>query len=177
MDLKNTLLEGQHLPTAAEIIKTKNLLYQEGIGPPTHTPTVEFLGQTPQISWDQSRGGGGTSWVNPRKHRGGTTLSKASVRDFRGLERADINLVKIDKKGHLPGFEDPGGVPQHWRGGYQPTGDRRPVPGAPRKGTNAISTAKVEEEDAATVGMQMWPCDPFWKTFPPLKIDKPPAPI
>jgi hypothetical protein len=44
MDLENTLLEGQHLPTAAKITKTKNLLYQEGIGPPTHTPTVEFLG-------------------------------------------------------------------------------------------------------------------------------------
>jgi hypothetical protein len=89
-------------------------------------------------------------------------------------------LVNIDKKGHLPVFGDPGRVPQHWRGGYQPTGDRRPVPGTPRKETNVISTAKVEEEDAVTVDRQMWPHslpNPIWKTFPPHDVNKPPDKI
>jgi hypothetical protein len=43
-----------------------------------------------------------------------------------------------------------------------------------------MSTMEAEEEDAATVGKQMWPrgpLDPFWKTFPPRDVNKPPDEI
>jgi len=96
MDPNMTLSKGQYPSSLAEIVKTKNLPCREGIGPLTaHTPkpdgtfpiainaiTAEFCEEPPQISWDQSRGGGGTSWVNPRKHAGGATLSDATKRNF-----------------------------------------------------------------------------------------------
>jgi hypothetical protein len=91
----------------------------------------------------------------------------------------DISLVKNNKRGHLPVFGDPGGVPQDERGGYRLTMDRKPVPGTPRKGSNTISTTKAEEDQGATIDKRIWPrgpVDPFWKMFPPLEIDKPPAP-
>ena len=194
MNLNANLSGGQHPSTAAEIAKTNNLPYREGTGPPTHTlrpdaafsiaidaMTPKIREEPPHFSSDQSRGGGGASWVNPRKHAGGATRLDHVKRDFRGLGGGrDISLARNDEKGHLPYFEDPGGVPQHRRGGYQPIEARRSIPGTPREGANVMLKMEAEEEDAATVGTQMWPCgpvDPIWKTFPPLEIDKPPAPI
>ena len=89
-------------------------------------------------------------------------------------------MARNDEKGHLPYSEDPGGVPQHSRGGYQPIEARRSVTGTPREGANAISTTKAGEDEWTKVGKQIWPRgppDPIWKTFPPLEIDKPPTPI
>ena len=60
---------------------------------------------------------------------------------------------------------------------HRPMVDSRPVPGTPRKGANAMWTTKAEEDEVATVGLQMWlhgPGIPFWEMFPPLEIDKPP---
>ena len=194
MDHKKSLSYGQHLPSLTKITKTKNLPFREGIGPPTHTPkpattfsiaidviSPNFREEPPHFSSDKPRGRGGVSWVNPRKHEGGATLSKAGVHDFRDLRGGrNISLVSNDEKGHSPPFQDPGGVPQHRRGGYQPIEDRRPVPGTPRKGGQRDVVDEGREESAATVGTQMWPrgpVDPIWKVFPPLEIDKPPMPI
>jgi len=44
--------------------------------------TAQFREEPPQNSSDKSRGGGGTSWVNPRKHAEGAAYSKATVHDF-----------------------------------------------------------------------------------------------
>lgn len=63
IDLEDTLSEGQYLSTAAEIAKTKDLPYREGIGPPMYTPTAEFFERPLQIFSDQSRGGEGYSGV------------------------------------------------------------------------------------------------------------------
>jgi hypothetical protein len=89
MDHENTLSDGQHLPSPAKFIKTKNLPYREGIGPPLCTPkpntTIsiaidmtrpKFREEPPHFSSDQSRGMGGASWVNPRKHGGGATFPR-----------------------------------------------------------------------------------------------------
>ena len=123
MDLKNTLTEGQQPPTTADMAKTSNLPYREGIGPLTHTPkpnaiatdaiTHEIREEPPQISSDKSRGGGGTSCINARKDEVGATNLDRVTRDLRGLERErDISVVNKDEKEHLPIFQDPGGVPQ-----------------------------------------------------------------
>jgi len=186
MDPNATLSKGQYPSSLAEIVKTKNLLCREGIGPLMHTPkpdgtfpividaiTAEFCEEPPQISLDQSRGGGGTSWVNPRKHAGAATLSDATKRDFRDLKgRGDINLVSGDEENHLPGFGDAGEAPQHKKVGYMPMVDKELVSWTPKKQeADAISTMEAEEDDAAMVGMQMWlhgPGDPFWELFPPL---------
>ena len=190
-DHKKFLLDGQHLPSPAKIT---NIPFREGIGPSTHTPnpnttssiaidaiTDENLEEPPQISSDQSRGGGGASWVNPRKHAGGATRVETTKHNFRDLGGGrNISLVSGDEESHLPIFQDAGGVPQHRKVGYRPMVDGRPVPGTPRKGANAMWRTKAKEDEGTTVGTHMWPRgpgDPFWKTFPPLKIDKPPAPI
>jgi len=190
-DHKKFLLDGQHLPSPAKIT---NIPFREGIGPSTHTPnpnttssiaidaiTDENLEEPPQISSDQSRGGGGASWVNPRKHVGGATCMETTKHNFRDLGGGrNISLVSGDEESHLPIFQDAGGVPQHRKVGYRPMVDGRPVPGTPRKGANAMWRTKAKEDEGTTVGTHMWPRgpgDPFWKTFPPLKIDKPPAPI
>jgi hypothetical protein len=167
IDHENFLSDGQHLPSPAKFMKTKNLPYREGIGPPLCTPkpnaaisiainaiTPKFREKPPHLSSDKSRGRGGTSWVNPRKHAEGGTRANPAKRDFRGLGgEEDISLISGDEenglKGHLPFFQDPGGVPQHSRVGYRPMEDSRPVPGAPRKGTRTISTRMGAEEDGS----------------------------
>ena len=104
--------------------------------------------------------------------------TKHNFRDLGGGR--NISLVSGDEESHLPIFQDAGGVPQHRKVGYRPMVDGRPVPGTPRKGANAMWRTKAKEDEGTTVGTHMWPRgpgDPFWKTFPPLKIDKPPAPI
>ena len=157
MDPNVTLSKGQCPSSLAEIVKTKNLLRREGIGPLTRTPkldgafpiaidaiTAEFCEEPPQISSDQSRGGGGTSWVNPRKHAGE--------------------------------------APQHKKVGYMPMVYKGLVSWTPKKQeADVISTMEAEEDDAAMVGMQMWLHslgDPFWELFPLLiNINKRPPKI
>jgi hypothetical protein len=81
MDWENTLSNGQHPSDLDKFAKTKNIPFQEGIGPPPCTPklattfpitintiTPNFHKDPPHFSPDKSRGGGGASWVNPRKH-------------------------------------------------------------------------------------------------------------
>ena len=141
---------------------TTTCLYHVGIH------GTELCEEPPQISSDQSRGGGGTSWVNPRKHAGGATLSDATKRDFRDLKgRGDINLASEDKKDHLLVFRDTGGAPQHREEGYMPMVDARPIPWTPREVANTTTTKEAEKDEVGTVGMmmQMWLCgpgDPFW---------------
>jgi hypothetical protein len=154
MDHENSLLKGQHHSSRAEIIKTRNLPYREGIGPLAHTPkpnditliaiTQKFWEEPPQFSSDKSRGGGGTSCINARKDEEGATRLNHAKCDLRGLKgEGEISLVRKDEKDLLP---DPGGVPQHRKVGYRPMVDGRPVPGTPRKGANAMWTTKAEEE-------------------------------
>ncbi len=50
--------------------------------PPAIMITTEFHAKPPQISSDQSRGWGGTSWINPRKHAKGATRSETIKYDF-----------------------------------------------------------------------------------------------
>jgi len=145
---------------------------------PTHIPIAidtMNLEEPPQISLDKSRGGGGTSCINARKDEKGATRLDHAKHDLQGLKReGDISLVSEEEKDLLP---DPGGVPQHRKVGYRPMVDSRPVPKTPRKGANAMWTTKAEEDEVATVGLQMWlhgPGIPFWEMFPPLEIDKPP---
>jgi len=196
MDPNVTLSKGQYPSSLAEIVKTKNLPCREGIGPLTHTPkpdgtfpiaidtiTAEFCEEPPQISSDQSRGGGGTSWVNPRKHAGGARLSDATKRDFRDLKgRGDISLISGAEENHLPVFGDAGGAPQHKKVGYMPMVDKGLVSWTPKKQVANTTTMKeAEKDEAATVGMQMWlrgPGDPFWESFPPLiDINKQPPKV
>jgi hypothetical protein len=196
MDPNATLSKGQNPFSPAEIVKTKDIPYREGIGPLTHNTkpddafsiaidaiTTEFCKEPPQISSDQSRGGGGTSWVNPRKHAGGARLSDAAKRDLRGLERkGNISLVSGDEENHLPGFGDAGEAPQHKKVGYIPMVDKGLVSWTPKKQVaNTTTTKEAEKDEAATVGMQMWlrgPGDPFWESFPPLiDINKRPPKI
>jgi len=144
----------------SKIAKFKNLPYREGTGPLTHTKLVnafsiaidaiaaQFREEPPQNSSDQSRGGGGTSWVNPRKHAGGTTLSNATKHDFRDLKgRRDISLASRDKRDHLQAFQDPGGAPQHRNMGCMPMADTRPIPWTPRE---VVNTMEAEKDEAAT---------------------------
>jgi len=179
----------------SKIAKFKNLPYREGTGPLTHTKPVDafsividaiaaqFREEPPQNSSDQSRGGGGTSWVNPRKHTGGTTLSNTTKHDFRDLKgRRDISLASRDKRDHLQAFQDPGGAPQHRNMGCMPMADARPIPWTPRE---VVNTMEAEKDEAATrtrtVGRQMWlrgPGDLFWESFPSLiNINKWPSKI
>jgi len=145
--------------------------------------TTEFCEEPPQISSDQSRGGEGTSWVNPRKHAGGVTLSDAMKRDFRDLKgRGDISLINGAEKNHLPVFGDAVGAPQHKKVGYMPMVDKGLVSWTPKKQVaNTTTTKEAEKDEAATVGMQMWPRspgDPFWESFPPLiDINKQPPKV
>jgi hypothetical protein len=53
--------------------------------PPAIMITTEFHAKPPQISLDQSRGWGGTSWINPRKHAKGATHSETIKYDFQDL--------------------------------------------------------------------------------------------
>jgi len=79
-------------------------------------------------------------------------------------------------------FVDTGVVPQHRNVGYMPIVDGAPVSWKPKKQeADTISTMEAEEDDAAMVGMQMWPRgpgDPFWESFPSLiDINKRPSKI
>ncbi len=148
---KNFLSEGQYPPSLAEITKMKNLPYREGISPLTH---------------------------NPRKHREGTTCLHTTKRNLRDLEgEGKISVASNDEKGHLPVFQDPGGASQHKKMGYKSMMDRRTVPWInPREQDLTKTAMEAEEDNATTVGRQMWlhgPPDLFWKMFPPLEIDKP----
>ena len=54
MDLENSLLESQHLPTIAYMAKTRDIHYQESTPPLTHPPEVIcciFILNNPGISW------------------------------------------------------------------------------------------------------------------------------
>jgi hypothetical protein len=132
MDPNETLSEGQPLSLAEMIVKIENLPHREGIGPLTHTPklddavaiaidaiTPENREEPPQVSSDKSRGGGGASWVNPRKKAEGVAMGEleelggmrvnASKRDSRSLQgKGDISLVSGEEKDLLP---DQGGLP------------------------------------------------------------------
>ena len=103
--------------------------------------TPEIRKEPPPFSLDKSRGGGGTPCINAREHEGGAMHLDRAKCDLRGLEgEGGISLISGEDIEHLPALEDPGGVPQHSRGGYQPRASTRPVPGTPRKGgTNAMS--------------------------------------
>jgi len=192
MNLNATLSGGQHLSTAAEIAKTTNLPYREGIGPLAHTTkpyttpsiainaiTPNFREEPPHISSNQFRQRGGASWVNPRKHTEGETRANPAKRDLQGLKRGgNISVVSIDGKDHLPVFQDPGGEPQARKVGYRPIIATKPIPGTPRKGANTNTTMEAEEKSRAaidTAKVPMWLCHPFWESFPPpFEINKPP---
>jgi hypothetical protein len=158
MDHENTLSEGQHLPSPAKIIKMKNIPFREGFGPPMHTPKSiptfsiaidtslpKFREEPPHFSSDKSRGRGGASWVNPRKHGGGATHLKASVHDFRDLEGGrDMSLVRGKEKDLLP---DPGGVPQHRLVGCMPRADEKSSLDQSKGAHNAMWKAEAEAEE------------------------------
>jgi len=100
--------------------------------------TAQFRKEPPQNSSDKSRRGG-TSWVNPRKHREGAMRSDATKHDFRDLKRGgDTSLASRDKKDQLQVVHDPGGASQHRKVGYVPMVDARPIPWTPREVANAI---------------------------------------
>jgi len=152
-DNTESVLHGQR-----KILKKPVWAYYSGTNwNPTHIPIAidaMNLEEPPQISSDKSRGGGGTSCINARKDEEGATHLDRAKRDLRGLKwEGDISLVSEEEKDLLP---DPGGVPQHRKVGYRPMVDRRPVPRTPRKGANAMWTTKAEEDEVATVGLQMW---------------------
>ena len=179
MDPNVTLSKGQHPSSLSKIAKIKNLPYQEGTGPLMHTPksdgafpividaiTTQFREEPSQNSSDQSRGGGGTSWVNPRKHAGGATLSDAMKHDLRDLAgERDISLISGAEESNLQSFGNAGGASQHREEGYMPMVDARPIPWTPREVANTMTRMEAEEDNSVTVGMQMWlhsPGDPFW---------------
>jgi len=68
-------LKAQYLSNIAEIATTKNLPPMGTTGTLTNRPINE---EPPRISSDQSRGGGGVSWSNPRKYREGAYREGAS---------------------------------------------------------------------------------------------------
>jgi hypothetical protein len=94
--------------TRTDITKTNDIPFRKGIRPlvyastsqPQNSPAIKittFHAEPPQISSDQSRGGG-TSWINPRKYEKGATRSEAVKRDFRDLGGTkDISLVNKAK--------------------------------------------------------------------------------
>ena len=179
MDLGNSLLESQHLPTRAYMAKTKDVLlhYQESTPPPTHSPksfavfsttiTPEFLEEPPQVSSNQFGGGGGASWINPREHTRGAMNLDTMNHNFRALEgKGIIKLVSIVEKDHLLVFQDPGEAPQHRRVDYRPIVDARHVPGRPRKVAYVLST-RAEQDNGFDTDLAMRSGQPIWEIFPP----------
>jgi len=90
----------------------KNLPYWEGIGPFTHTLkpddafsiaiytiTLEFLKEPSQISSDKSRGGGGTSWINPRKYMEG--MKDGGPPSWSWTSKKQANTLSMIKAGIL----------------------------------------------------------------------------
>jgi hypothetical protein len=71
MDPNVIPLKNQHLSAVARFVKVKDLpLAGTSLRiPDTFTFHAELLEGPPQISSDQPRGGGGVSWINPRKSR------------------------------------------------------------------------------------------------------------
>ena len=142
MDHENPLSDGQHLPRPDEIAKMKNLPYQEGIEPLTHTPKPNDIAtdtiipenreEPPQVSSDKSR-------------RGGVTYLKAGVHDFRDHEGGrDMSLVRGKEKDLLP---DPGGVPQHRLVGCMPRVDEKSSLDQSKGAHNAMWKAEAEAEE------------------------------
>jgi hypothetical protein len=156
MDPNMTLLEGQHFPSLAKIIKTNNLQYREGIGPLTHTPkgdnmetmaviSDKICEEPPQVSPDKSRRRGGSSCINARKEQGGTHAN-AKKHDLWSLEgRGNISVVSNKEKGQLPVLMDPGGVPQHRREGNKPIVDGESSLDQSKGACDAIPTMEEEE--------------------------------
>jgi hypothetical protein len=71
--------------------------------------TAGFLDQLPRISSDQSRGGGGTSWINPRKcTKGPSPPTKFS--DTLRIEPSDAVFMTATDAITNERLEDPGGT-------------------------------------------------------------------
>jgi len=65
--------------------------------PPSIAITDEFLEEPPQISSDQSRGGGGASWINPRKHREGPIAITTQFSGYPRIGSTDVAFtIAID---------------------------------------------------------------------------------
>ncbi len=119
MDLENTLMEGQHPRSLAEVAKVKNLPYREGIGPLMHVPmginpkTPLTIAITAEI-FTKILEDLGSMHSNVTRH---------VFQDLGGTR--GINSVEGDVGDDLQDLLDPGGAPQdtkvgvHAQCGYQ----------------------------------------------------------
>jgi len=164
MDPNETLLEGQHLSTAAKITKRKNLLYREGIGSLTLNLSsyAEF---SITINTITSR-----FLEDPV----GATYLEATKCTFRQLqERRSIRSISRDEENalrNLQAFQDPGGAPQHREVGYRPVMNEKSSLDQSKGARDVLLTMwKAKTRAAAdTAGIHAADADrPFWEMFPP----------
>ncbi len=126
MDLNATPLKSQHPCSLAKTTKVENLPYRKGIEPPIYAPMGSnsktpptimiidgILEEPPQISSDQSRGGGEASWINPRKNREGPTTIATQFYDPRIVNIDATFMIEINTltaEIFAKNLEDPGGM-------------------------------------------------------------------
>jgi len=173
MDPNKTLSEGQHLSTAAKITKRKNLLYREGIGSLTLTPSsyAEFSITINAITSRFLEDPVGAMYLEATKRAFQHLQGRESIRS---ISRDEENALR-----NLPAFQDPGGAPQHREVGYRPIMDEKSSLDQSKGARNMLSTMWRAKARAAadTVGIHAADADhPFWEMFPPApEINKPPA--
>ncbi len=140
MDLKNTLMEGQHPCSLAEVTKVKNLPYREGIGPLMHVP----MGINPKTPLTIAITAKIFTKILEDLGSMHSNVTRHIFQDLGGMR--GINSVKGNVGDDLQHLLDPGGAPRIQRWGYMPNVDTRPVPGTPgRKEANVLSTTRKGE--------------------------------
>jgi hypothetical protein len=161
----------QYLPTEADMTKTKNLPYREGINPPTYTPT----GINPDATFE-------TPTVAESLEKPNATYAEAVQRNFRPIKGAgEIRLACGDEENGLPDVGDSGEAPQHREMGYKPIMDEESSLDQSKGTRDAISTmwmaeAEIDEEVAGIHAADARRL--FWEIFPPAPgINKPPSEI
>jgi len=146
-------LKNQHLSAVARFAKAKDLP-PAGTSlriPDTFTFHAELLKGPPQISSDQPRGGGGVSWINPRKSRERRSPSTTFATQFSdNLHFEQSEDVDKDDKADWTATT----TTNEEQGQYNPeTAERHEV--NPEEGDDAKSNPR-EADDAKSNPLPQW---------------------
>jgi hypothetical protein len=172
INLEEPLSRVQKYSYRADVAKTDHIPYFGANGAPTHTSTGTMENAAVM-----------TVIVAEMLEEPDVTHSKTIEHDFRDLQgKEDISWISGDERRDL---QDPGEVPQHREVGYRPIKKEKEVPGPTQEDSQRVVEGRgreaeegrgreAEEEELGAIHAAN-ARHPFWETFPPPEINKPPS--